>query len=446
MYHAYKIRSFLRLLFFCVFFIRSPLAQDVQTENKFYIEKISVEGNSKTRLDVIRENLGFGVGDSLTEDQINAGIENIKLTEFFNEVTLTPRAGSKPGNLDLTIVVDEHYWPSVRFKGGFSELDGWYITPLSLNFDNIFGFGNLINLDLTIGDRISSIHFNYINPNIFDSDFDFHFRLFGQTRQYVHYVQDNKLIQNVPQGGLFIGLRSRDHFFRHFLLGWDLYSTEPDSFARIASSNEKFYSLPQLLSLYTRDIFVTSAFTIFFNWDKRVQPDYPVGGWWIGLWFSQADRQLGSTADFNRFIIDVRKYAALFKHLAIAARVKYGSVSSKAPFYEKFYLGGPNSLRGFADRSITPVGGGDQLVQGSLELRLPLSGKNYPGHFLTGIIFLDSGNNILTGEKFSFNQFKNSYGFGLRFRLPFIGLLRMDFAYPFGGERRRIHFSLGHTF
>jgi len=79
----------LRLVFF--FWISGLFAQVVQNENKFYIEKISVEGNSKTRLNVIYENLGFSEGDSLTEDQINAGIEKLKQTEFFNEVTLSPR-------------------------------------------------------------------------------------------------------------------------------------------------------------------------------------------------------------------------------------------------------------------------------------------------------------------------------------------------------------------
>ena len=446
MSYLYKHRFSFLLLLIIFNWIGGLFAQSVQTEKKFIIEKISVEGNSKTRLNVIHENIGFAVGDSLTEDQINAGLENLKQTGFFDEVTLIPRPGSQPGNLDLTISVDEHYWPSVRFKGGFSELDGWYITPLSLNFDNIFGFGNLTSLDLTVGDRITSINFNYINPNIFYSDFDFHLLLSARTRQFVHYIEGIKLVQNVPQGGYFLGLRSRDGFFRHFLFGWTLYSSQPDSFATISGSNDKFYDFPEPLSFYTKDKFITSAFTVFFDWDKRIQSNYPIGGWWIGFWFTQADQQLGGTLDFNRFVVDVRKYNVLFHRLALAARLKWGAVSDNAPFYEKFYLGGPNSLRGYPDRSISPIGGGDRLIQGGLELRLPVSGHNYPNHFLTGVIFLDTGSNIVADETFSIDKFKSSYGFGLRFRLPFIGLLRMDFAYPVDGGKQRIHFSLGHTF
>ncbi len=446
MHHKYNTRIFLPFMFFFVCLVTGLFAQDSQNENKFYIENISIEGNSKTRDNVIHENLGFAVGDSLTESQINTGIENLKQTEFFDEVLLTPRPGSKPGHLDLTIIIDEYYWPSIRFKGGFSELDGWYITPLSIHFDNILGFGNLTSLDLTIGDRISSVNFKYINPNMFYSGFDFHFLISARTRQYVHYLKEATIVQDVPQGGFFLGLRSREGFFRHFLFGWDVYSSQPDSMARFSGSNDKSEQVPDPLSLYSKDKYVTSAFSAFFNWDKRLQPKYPVGGWWVGLWYFHSDRQLGGTTDFNRFVIDVRKYTAIVGRLTLAARLKYGSVSGDAPFFEKFYLGGPNSLRGYPDRSISPLGGGDRLIQGGLELRLPLSAKNYPDHFLTAILFLDTGSNIREDQKFTSDNFKSSYGFGLRFRLPFIGLLRMDVAYPSEGGKARIHFSLGHTF
>lgn len=116
------------------------------------------------------------------------------------------------------------------------------------------------------------------------------------------------------------------------------------------------------------------------------------------------------------------------------------------PFYEKFYLGGPNSLRGFADRSLSPDGGGNQLYQSGMELRFPLTRKNFPNHFLTGVVFWDGGANLAKGQNLSIDSIENSLGFGFRFRIPFIGLLRMDYAYPINEGEKRIHFSLGHTF
>ncbi|MCD4691657.1 MAG: BamA/TamA family outer membrane protein [Calditrichales bacterium] len=434
------------LLFSHLIFLKSGFPQSSEKPIYFIIESISIEGNSKTNTDVIFENLSFGIGDTLSEDEIRLGIERLQDADIFKEVGFTPRIGSEAGKLHLIIKVKERYWPTFRFKGGFSEMDGWYLTPISLNMDNIFGFGNFTDLDITFGDRITSVNFNYINPNIFNSDFDLYFRIFLSNLQFVHYIDDGKLLQDVPQSGYFLGMRSREGFFKRFLLGWELYATVPDSFATAAGSKEKFYDFPEQIDKYVKQKWVASAFSVSFNWDERDNAAYPSRGWWLGMKFFQADKQIGSQVNFTRFIFDVRKYQRIFHKTVAAARLKFGIISNNAPFYEKFYLGGPNSLRGYADRSLSPEGGGDQIYQAGLELRFPISQKNYPKHFLTGVLFFDSGANLLADDKPEIESFKSSYGFGLRFRLPFISLLRMDFAYPVDGGEKMLQFSLGHTF
>ena len=109
-------------------------------------------------------------------------------------------------------------------------------------------------------------------------------------------------------------------------------------------------------------------------------------------------------------------------------------------------MGGPNSLRGFNDRSLSPLGGGNQLFQAGVELRFPISAKNYPKHLLTGVLFFDSGSNIQSKNMFDFENIKNSYGFGLRVNIPFLGIVRADYGIPTDGSENRIQFSLGHSF
>ena len=424
----------------------TALSQKPENSNQFIIESISIEENKKTRSGVFFENLPYAIGDTLTEQEIHAGIDNLRNLQFFNKVTLRPHAGSEPGRLKLNIKVKERYWPSLRFKGGFSELSGWYITPLSINFDNIFGLGNYTDLNLTIGDRVSSLNFNYINPNIFDSDLDFYFRFILRGQEFLNYINEEKFIHKVSQAGYFLGFRSRQPFFKRFLFGFNYYTTAPDSFITGYDSGEKYFELPAKIAQYSNDSYETSAFSVYFDLDKRDQPYYPTRGWWIGTWFTQASMKQEQRTNFTRLIIDVRKYQRLVKNLVIAGRLKLGGISAIAPFYEKFYLGGPNSLRGYDDRSLSPVGGGERFFQGGLELRFPLTTKKFPEHFLTGVIFFDSGANLLEAENINSNNIKNGYGFGLRFKLPFIGLFRVDFAYPMRGGDGLIQFSLGHTF
>ena len=418
----------------------------LKQSGKFIIESVDVEGNSKTSSSVILENLSFEVGDTVSEAEITQSIEYLNKINFFKEVTFSPRAGSKPGYLRLIIAVKERYWPTIRFKGGFSELDSWYITPISLHFDNIFGLGNFTNFDFTFGDRLTSLSLNYVNPNIFNSRLDLYSKFFIKNHVFVHYLDSLELEQNVPQVGISIGFRSRDNFFRHFLFALESYTTTPDSFATHGKSKIKFYDFPEQINQFVHDDWKTSAFSIYFDWDKRDQVSYPTSGWWTGFRLTQANKQMGGQVDFTRFIIDGRYYQYLFAGTVAAGRIKFGTISAEAPFYEKFYLGGPNSLRGYRDRSLSPDGGGERLYQAGLEFRFPVIRKNYPNHFLTGVLFWDSGINLSADESFDINNVKQSIGYGFRFRVPFIGLVRLDMAYPLTEAEYRIHLSLGHTF
>jgi outer membrane protein insertion porin family len=446
-----QMKSIIKIIFLFLFIVSTVLMaqpKDSFEQNpKFVIESISVEGNSKTSESVILENLPFNVGSEVSEEEITRSIDGLNKLNFFKEVSFSPRAGSQPGYLNLIILVKERYWPTIRFKGGFSEMDSWYITPISIHFDNIFGLGNFTNIDFTIGDRITSINLTYINPNIFNSGLDLHTKLFIKNHVFVHYLGDSlRLKQNVPQSGISLGFKSRETFFKHFLFSLETYTTIPDSFATHGEDKEKFYDFPDQINQYVHDKWKTSVFSIYFNWDKRDQFSYPTGGWWTGFRFTQANKQLGGQVDFTRFIIDARYYQYLFAGTIAAGRIKFGTISADAPFYEKFYLGGPNSLRGFRDRSLSPNGGGERLYQVGLELRFPIIKKNYPSHFLTGVLFWDGGMNLQHNDSFKINKMDHSIGYGFRFRIPFIGLVRMDMAYPLTAGEYRIHFSLGHTF
>jgi outer membrane protein insertion porin family len=420
-------------------------SQPVPANERFIIENITIEGNKKTRTGVFFENLPFAIGDTLTETEIHAGIRQLEKRQFFHSVNLQPRPGSEPGKLNLTIQIKEKYWPALRFTGGFSEMSGWYLTPVSLNMDNLLGFGNLSNLNLTIGDRVTSLGYNYVNPNLFQSEMDFYFDLSIRSQQFLNYIQDVALIHEVTQIASFLGLKSRDGLFRNFLFGCNFYRTVPDSFFTYVETKQKYFDLPEKIRHYTTGEHTTTALSITYDLDKRDQSYYPQKGYWLGMWFMQASTGLGSKINFTRFILDARKYISVNKFV-LAGRIKLGTISKEAPFYEKFYLGGPNSLRGYADRSLSPVGGGEKLVQGGLEFRFPMTTRHFPEHFLTGALFIDGGANLLTNEKINQDNFYGSYGFGFRLKLPFIRLSRIDVAYPMRGGENQIHFSIGHTF
>jgi hypothetical protein len=169
--------------------------------------------------------------------------------------------------------------------------------------------GNFTDLGLTIGDRITKADFTYINPNIFNSDFDLLFSISAGAQQVLHYLDGEKLIHKIGKGGYELGLRPRDDFYRHFKFSLVGYTSVPDSFA--TKGNEKIYDLPGDLLKFTKEEQATAGFLISFYMDKRDQPFYPTSGWWAGFRYFQADKQFGGKLNFSRIIADARRCAGV---------------------------------------------------------------------------------------------------------------------------------------
>jgi outer membrane protein insertion porin family len=101
------------------------------------------------------------------------------------------------------------------------------------------------------------------------------------------------------------------------------------------------------------------------------------------------------------------------------------------PIYERFFLGGINSLRGFDYYSVGPrdpetgdVVGGERMVQLNLEYRFPL----YKEAGLTGLVFYDTGNAWRADTGYDFSDLRKSAGVGIRWYSP-IGPLRLEYGW-----------------
>jgi outer membrane protein insertion porin family len=126
------------------------------------------------------------------------------------------------------------------------------------------------------------------------------------------------------------------------------------------------------------------------------------------------------------------------------------------PFYDRYYLGGLYSLRGFKYREISPREmradgtyfeepvGGNTFWFGSLEYSIPIIEK------LRFAVFYDIGNVGADLLDWNFKDYSDNWGFGLRLNLP-IGPLRLDYGIPINYDKRfsggdgRFQFGVGYT-
>lgn len=404
------------------------------------LERIEIQGTTKTRHSVIHRHLRMKPGDEITPELIAQNYDALAATNFFKRVDFSSKPGSAPGNVILVIDIVERYWPWLEVAGGFSELEGWYIIPLGVRFDNFFGRGDLGGARFLIADRTGGFYLHYRHPQIFKSRFDFQMEVGGTNQQFIHYVEGREALHDVEKGEAnlaFIGARG---FARHMSFGFRFNQWRPEGRATFSANDSSFQLLSPPLAAQLAETKVNS---VFFRLEKDSRNDrlFPQRGVWGALALEVADSALGGDVNFTSLTFDGRVYAPLGRN-TFAVRAKAARISETAPFYERYYLGGAYSLRGFAERGLTALGWGTELLLAQAELRFPVAG-NMQSPSMSATLFFDLGS--LKTPKTA-HDFTAAAGFGFRAKVPILGLLRCDFAYPLDRDDFRFHLALGQTF
>ena len=143
---------------------------------------------------------------------------------------------------------------------------------------------------------------------------------------------------------------------------------------------------------------------------------------------------MGGDAQFTKMEGSTNWYYPVTKetvvHWKLAAGVTFSNSDNKLPVFEKFFLGGINTIRGFKGGSISPRNedqeklGGGKMWYYNLEWIFPL----VKDAGLKGLVFFDAGNVYSEHGDWDFNEIKKAAGFGFRWLSP-MGPLRLEWGY-----------------
>lgn len=409
-------------------------------EGQLTVEQIKIIGLRRTSTQIVQRYLSFHVGDILTPELIERNYQTLQATNFFKQVSFRSEPGSARGKVIVVCEVIERQWPTFEFAGGYSELDGWYFSPLGVRYDNLFGSGHRLGLRLIFGDRVAGANLRFYQPNIFNSAANFQFDADITGRQIIHYFDTRASKQNIAVAGLRLTFSGSHGLGKYLSGGFQSSETKPDSFATLVHKDSTFFTFPENLVKDLGKKRLRSAW-LRLQADTRDNTLFPTKGIWGALSFEA----VGGDAKFNRTIFDGRVYQKLGLGV-LAWRLKLAKTSEAAPFYERFYLGGVNSLRSFDERRLTPVGYSTKLSLSNLEYRIPLEWDQQGKPRFVGVLFFDAGR-INGLKEIIGEEVVKSLGFGVRVKVPVLGLLRMDFAYP---EKHpddfHFYLTLGHLF
>ncbi len=438
-----KARLLRLLLLICVNLMAVAIAQE--QIGSLVVEDIEFLGLQRTRPLVITRQLTFQKGSPISPEIIEENYHRLMATNFFKEVIFSTRPGSERGRVIVVIEIRERVWPVLEFAGGFTELDGWYLSPIGIRAYNLFGTGQSLGLRVILGDRVGGLNLQWRHPDLFASGVNFQLDVDALGRDIIHYFDAREVKHRHGVGDLRLSFSGNHGLGRYVSVGFRSGAVEADSFATFTDNDSTFKNFPPIIQQHVGKRKLAS-FWASLHADTRDNAVFPRRGFWGALSVEAADAEFGSELSFTRWILDARFFEGSASSAVAALHLKAAKVSDSAPYYERFYLGGANSLRGFAERSLTPVGWGTELLLGSFEIRIPLSRRSSFPPPLSAALFIEGGAIGTPENPINRRRFYHAAGFGARLKVPLIGVLRMDFAYPLDRNDFKFHVSLGQTF
>ena len=436
-----------------------------------YIEKIDIRGNTKTKDKVIRRELAVRPGEIYDTVRVERSEERLKNLGYFSKVEATPEPTDVPNRKDLVFNLEEQRTGQVNFGAGFSSIDSLigFVELTQGNFDlfnwpSFTGGGQKLRLRLQVGLKRQDEILSFVEPWFLDQKLQLGFDAYHHDLNYLSTQYDEE------RTGIALRLEKA---LNGFLRGAIEYSLQ-DIFLKVDRSGS-----PELQSQNGSNLRSAVAGTV--TYDTRDNVFLTTRGMKTDLRAEVAGGPLGGDVSLYDLSAQSSVYFRFFEstnvlELAGAVRVvdafgsslsagtnvvetivhKNGSVESvrrrvdPVPIFDRYFLGGANTLRGFAFRDVSPHDpnhqpiGGNTSVNATAEYTFPIIER------VRGAFFFDIGNVYRDAYDFSFSDLKSDAGFGVRLNLP-IGPLRLDYGYPImtdreSGHTGKIQFSVGYQF
>ena len=447
---------------------------------KNYIEKIEIRGNTKTKDRVIRRELAVSPGETFDMVRVNISQQRLEGLQFFDKVDLRPEPTDPPivGRKNLVVGVEEKNTGNMTMGAGFSSVDSvvGFVEVSQGNFDlfnppNFTGGGQKFRLRVQLGTERQDYEAEFIEPWFLGRKLQLSVDLY---RHDLNFQSLENLYDEVQTGGR-VGLTKA--LGSDFLIGSVGYTLEDVGIllnSHTVRSNAPPVPIPgqqvvpnaiQNESGYN----LISKFDLSLAYDTRNSVTLPNKGQRTVATATVAGPFPGDR-DYYKLEAKTAWYFRGFypSHvLEIVGKTgvadSYGSTGD-VPFYDRYYLGGPDSLRGFRYRSVSPrerpfppdpAGsrepvGGDTYWFASAEYSVPIiQSDKERGVGLRFALFYDIGNVMANPYSYNFSDFLDNWGVGLRLNLP-IGPLRLDYGIPIHHDRwnsgsGQFQFGVGYT-
>jgi outer membrane protein insertion porin family len=397
------------------------LTFEIEKKKSVYYEKIQVVGNTKTRDKVIRRELRVAEGELYNATDMNYSRDRLKRTGYFKEVDFTTSRGSTEEKINLDIKVEESPTGAISFGVGYSTIES-VVGSASISDRNLFGLGYSGMLKVSLGLETQSARLSLTDPYFLGYPYAAGFDLYHERVEIFTTYSYKITGGDIRFGKELTDIIRIDAMYK--LENVDVYNVASDaSFFIVDQQGKRTTSAISLIpSIDTRDDFFNPR-----RGGKHSLFIQDAGGFLGGDNYSV--KVLGQSSWFFplplRTTLNIRGQAGII--------TPYGG--KVLPLYEKFFVGGINTVRGFEYGKAGPVDlptgdplGSKKMVAFNVEWIFPLSREIG----LQGALFFDVGKGF---DKFSdITPLRFGAGPGIRWYSPF-GPIHIDLGFNLNRKR-----------
>ena len=408
---------------------------EVDRGRKVYVGEITVIGNTRTLDNVIRREFRLKEGELFDSVKLKRSKQRINNLQFFEDVKIDTRRGKESDLVEIITTVTERQTGSINVGAGFSSNEN-LIFNAGISQNNFMGTGRRVVFSTNLSSRRSDYNLSLTDPRLFDTELSGGVDAFNTKTNYWSYMAKR------TGGGIRIGKSLSEYDW----LGINY------NYADIEISDVKVAT-----SYLKNENRTTSRISPSFIRDTRDNFMNPSSGSRHVVRLDLAG--LGGTK-FHKASYEGSHYWPIIGKLVgmVHGEIAWadGYAADSLPAFERYYMGGPKSLRGYQIRNVGPKDslgnplGGNQSLLLNLELQYPFTKG------LRGFAFYDRGqlygggdDTSTTATTWDLAKMRDSIGAGVRFLSPFgpVGLaygVKLDKAT--GEKDGEFHFSAGNSF
>ena len=385
---------------------------NIKKGKQVYFHRITITGNTKTRDKVIRRQLAIVEGDLYSSSKLKKSYMDLNRLKYFEEINFQTEKGPEEALTDVNINIKEKPTGMFSIGAGYSAVNHAMLTG-QISQQNLFGRGQTLSLRASIGSSSSLYELSFIEPWLFDMPLWSKYDIWKTAHTYDSY--------DLASNGFGITF---GYPLWQYVIGYVGYRLVTNDVSNVKPT----------ASYYIKDQRgQTTSSTVSFTLARDTTDDFmfPSKGSKNSATIDYTGGILQGDTSYTRYGVKSAWFFPLPLETVIGVQGKGGYIQGnegkEVPVYERYYLGGINTLRGLRD--VGPkdpvtgdVIGGLTMLNFNVEFIFPLI-KNAG---MKGVLFYDTGNAWESG--YHINDMRKTAGAGIRWYSP-IGPLRLEWGY-----------------